>query len=176
MRDNNLVKAEKIVANEWTIARVKNLLPQKSRKYHEAHFSEDRRNIFYGRVAETQNLIEVEGWCLKPPKLNKVICSFFLTGKGVTQVRRPFGILLQPFLPHARLIDRNGEKIRDRSLTSNPSRVFVSITEKEARQLERQDECKFWCIDRDWIYYNIPHDVRELLPVLEFAYNKHRGN
>ena len=169
MPDNNSV-------GEWTIESIKKLLPQESRQYHEVHFSEHRRNLFYERVAETQNLIETEDWQLKRPKLNKVICSFFLTDKGATQVRRPFGILLQPFLPHARLTGRNGEKIRDRSLTSNPPRIFVSITKKEARQLERQYGCKFWCIDRNWVYYTIPDDVRDLLPVLEFAYHKHRGN
>ncbi len=176
MRDNNLVKAEKIVANKWTIARVKNSLPQESREYHEAYFPEDRRNIFYTRIAEIQNLIRAEDWRLNLPKLNRVICSFFLLDKSATKVRRPFGLLLQPFLPHARLIGRNGEKIQDRSIKSNPPRIFVAITEKEARQLERQYRCKFWCIDRDWIYYNIPENLSELLPVLEFAYNKHRGN
>jgi len=176
MPDNNSVKAEISVNGEWTIERVKKSLPQESRQYHEVHFSEYRRNLFYRRVAEIQNLIETEGWQLRRPKLNKVICSFFLTDKGATQVRRPFGILLQPFLPHARLTGRNGEKIQDRSLMSNLPRIFVSITEKEAWQLERQYGCKFWCTDRNWIYYDIPDDVRDLLPVLEFAYHKHRRN
>ncbi|MDE0089030.1 MAG: hypothetical protein OXU23_25145 [Candidatus Poribacteria bacterium] len=59
MRDNNLVN-KKNVAGEWTIARVKNSLPRESREYHEAYFSEDRRNIFYSRVAEIQNLIKAQ--------------------------------------------------------------------------------------------------------------------
>ena len=125
MPDNNSVKGEISVTGEWTIERVKKSLPQESRQYHEVHFSEYRRNLFYSRVVEIQNLIETEGWQLKRPKLNKVICSLFLTDKGATQVRRPFGILLQPFLPHARLTGRNDEKIQDRSLKNGRSLILI---------------------------------------------------
>lgn len=169
MPNNNSVRGE------WTIERVKKSLPQESRQYQEAHFSEDRRNLFYRRVAEIQNLIEAEDWRLKPPKLNKGSCSFFLTDKGATQVRRPFGIVIQPFLPYARPIGRNGENIQTHSLTSNPPRFFASITEAEASRLERQYGCEFSCITGRHIYYDISDDVRDLLPVLELAYNKHRG-
>ena len=163
----------------WTATRVRNSLSEEVRNYHEAHFSEERLNIFYEKVAETQNLIEAEGWRLKnPPELRKVLCPFFLSDKGVTRVSRIFGIVLQHFLPYAKPIGRNGENIQTRSLTSNPPRFFVRIMEAEARQLERQYGCKFLCIgsDRTYIYYDIPDDVRDLLPVLEFTYNKHRGS
>lgn len=164
------------VVRNWTATRVRDSLSEDVRVYHQAHFSEERRNIFYERVAEIQNLVEAEGWRLNPPELRKVLCPFFLSDKGATRVRRTFGIVLQHFLPHARPIGRNGEKLQTRSLTSNPPRFFVTITEAEARQLERQYGCKFLCIDRRQIYYDIPGDVRNLLPVLEFAYHKHRGN
>ena len=169
MPDNNSV-------GEWTIESIKKLLPQESRQYHEVHFSEHRRNLFYERVAETQNLIEAEGWRLNPPELRKVLCPFFLSDKGVTRVRRIFGIVFQPFLPYAEPIGRNGERLQTCSLTTNPPRFCVKITEKEAKQLERQHGCKFLCITRNQTYYDIHGDVREMLPVLEFAYHKHRGS
>lgn len=161
------------IVSNWTAIRVRNSLSEDVREYHEAHFSEERRNIFYERVAETQNLIEAEGWRLNPLELKKTLCPFILSDKGATRVRRPFGIVFQQFLPHAKPIDRNGEKLQTHSLTSNPPRFFATITEEEARQLERQYGCKFLCIDRLQIYYDIPGNVRDLLPVLEFAYNKH---
>ena len=156
------------VVRNWTATRVRHSLSEEVRTYHEAHFSEERRNIFYERVAETQNLIEAEGWRLNPPELTKVLCPFFLSDKGVTRVRRPFGIVLQHFLPYAELIDRNGEKLQMHSLTSNPPRFFAKITEAEARQLERQYGCKFLCISGNHIYYDILDDMKDLLPVLKF--------
>ena len=136
--DHKERQSETTVTNKWTVTRVRDLLSEEVRAYHEKHFPEDRRNLFYRRVAEIQNLVEAEGWRLNPPKLNKGSCSFFLTDKGATRVRRTFGICLQPFLPHARPVGRNGEKIPTHSLTSNPPRVFAKITEEEARHLERQ--------------------------------------
>ena len=85
----------------------------------ETNFSEDRRDIFYRRVAETQNIIETESWRLKPPKLNKENCAFFLLDKSVTKIRRAFGILLHTNLPHGRPVDRNGKKISYLSIRSN---------------------------------------------------------
>lgn len=164
------------IVRNWTATRVKNSLSEEVRDFHEAHFPEERRVLFYERVAETQNLIEAEGWRLKPPELRKVLCPFFLRDKGATRFRRIFGIVLQHFLPHARPIGRNGEKIQTHFLTSKPPRFFATIAEAEARQLERQYGCKFLYIDRHQIYYDMPDDMRSLLPVLEFAYNKHRGS
>ena len=160
--------------SNWTATRVRNSLLEEVRAYHEAHFSKEIRNIFYERVAETQNLIEAEGWRLKPLELRKVLCPFFLRDKGATRFRRIFGIVLQHFLPHARPIGRNGEKIQTHSLTSKPPRFFATIVEAEARQLERQYGCKFAYIEQHQIYYDMPDDMRDLLPVLEFAYHKHR--
>ena len=142
--DHKERQSETTVTNKWTVTRVRDLLSEEVRAYHEKHFPEDRRNLFYRRVAEIQNLVEAEGWRLNPPKLNKGSCSFFLTDKGATRVTRTFGICLQPFLPHARPVGRNGEKIPTHSLTSNPPRVFAKITEEEARHLERQYRCEFF--------------------------------
>lgn len=163
-------------SGEWTVERIRNLVSEEIRDYHEVNFSEERCKVFYKRVAEIQNLIEAEGWRLNPPKLNKESCSFFLLDKGVTRVRRVFGILLHTHLPHGAPQDRNGEKIPNLSIKSNPPRIFVPITEEGARQLERQHGCEFWGIDGHLVFYDIPENISELLPVLEFAYNKHLGN
>ena len=45
---------QKSVVRNWTATRVRHLLSEEVRTYHEAHFSEERRNIFYERVAETE--------------------------------------------------------------------------------------------------------------------------
>lgn len=171
--DKKSVETEITVVGEWTIERVRNLLSKEIGKSHKAKFSEERCKVFYRRVAEIQNLIEAERWRLNPPKLNKESCSFPLIDKGN---RRGFGILLHTHLPHGAPRGRNGEKIPDISIKSNPPRIFVRITEEEARQLERQHGCEFWGISGNHVYYDIPEDISELLPVLEFAYNKHRRN
>ena len=65
-----------------------------------------------------------------------------------------------------------------------PPRIFVRITKEEAEQLERQnvdlDGCKFCGVGKDktidFVYYDIPENMLDLLPVFEFAYNKHRKN
>lgn len=162
--------------SEYTIARVRNSLSPEMRAYHEAHYSEDRCSIFYRRVAEIQSLIKAEGWRVNPPKLNKQSCSFFLMDRGSKGKRKVFGILLHTQLPHGTPKGRNGEKIPDLSIKSNPPRIVVQITEEEARQLERQHGCEFWGISRNHVYYDIPENISELLPVFEFAYNKHLGN
>ena len=51
---------------------------------------------------------------------------------------------------------------------------------KDAEELKRQCGCEFYSAIKnesaDYVYYNIPEDLSTLLPVLEFAYNKHTGN
>ena len=86
-----------------------------------------------------------------------------------------FRILLHTYLSE-RPVDRNDKRIPDLSIRSNPPRIFVAITKEEAKQLECEHGCNFFAVDRYLIYYNIPENVSELLPVLEFAYKKHSGN
>lgn len=157
----------------WTVARVKNALSCDVRAYHEKH-SEERRGVFYSRIVELQNLVEEQGWKLDPPRFNKTLCSFWLAEKGDTGTRRIFGILLDVMLPYQVLMDRNREKVDDLSRDSNPPRVFVKITAEEAIQLEHRHGCAFWGLSEHQVYYDIPSDIAALLPVLEFAYNKHR--
>ena len=108
-------------------------------------------------------------------KISKVPCSFFLKDKGVTRIRRVFGLILAVHLPHGSSVDREG-KVIGSSLKSTPPRLFVRIMEEEAKQLEREHSgCEFCAVSKNFIYYYIPENILDLLPVLEFAYNKHRG-
>ena len=159
----------------WTMERVRNSLPEEVRDDHE-RYTQERRDLFYRGVAATQNLIEKKGWELDMD-IYKGPCSFSLD-KAITRIKKIFRIILPVHLPHGSSVDRNG-KIIGGSLKSTPPRLFVRIMEEEAEQLERQYGCKFCAISEDspldFIYYYIPEDMSELLPVLEFAYNKHRG-
>ena len=116
----------------------------------------ERCNVFYRTVAETQNLIKTEDWRLEP-KFRKKSCRFWLTDKGVTQVKSVFGIHLQ----------------------YNPFTLHVRIMKKDAEELKRQCRCEFYSASKnefaDYIYYHIRDDITELRPVLEFAYKKHTG-
>ena len=144
-------------SGEWTVERIRNLVSEEIRDYHEANFSEERCNVFYRTVAETQNLIKTEDWRLKP-KFRKKSCRFWLRDKGVKQVKSIFGIHLQ----------------------YNPFTLHVRIMKKDAEELKRQCRCEFYSASKnkvaDYIYYQIPDDITELLPVLECAYKKHTGN
>ena len=53
------------LGSEWTVEQIRNLVSEEIRDYHEANFSEERCNVFYRTVAETQNLIKTENWRLK---------------------------------------------------------------------------------------------------------------
>ena len=144
-------------SGEWTVERIRNLVSEEIGDYHESNFSEERCNVFYKAVTETQNLIKTEDWRLKP-KFRKKSCRFWLTDKGVTQVKSVFGIHLQ----------------------YDPFTLHVRIMKKDAEELKRQCGCEFYSVVKnesaDYIYYRIRDDITELRPVLEFAYKKHTGN
>lgn len=166
---------------EWTIDMVRNSLSQELRAYYEKTYPEEKLNLYYGGVAEVQNLIENEEWGLNPPKFSKMLCGFWLTGKGVIgRIRRIFGILPGGRFPVMEIVGRDGKLIK----ASIPPRIFVRITKEEAEQLERQnvdlDGCKFCGVGKDktvdYVYYDIPKNMLDLFPVLEFAYKKHSGS
>lgn len=145
--DSEPMKPETTIADEWTMDRVRDSLPEKVRKYHEANFSsEDKRNIFYRKVAETQNLIQAKGWILDVNFTTRY-CGF------KNKKRLVFGV-------------RN---------TFSPPRFFAKITEEEAGSFSNQYECRYDS-GRQSAFYTIPENVSELLPVLEFAYKKHIDN
>lgn len=163
----------KVDDGAWTVMEVRDLLtPEFICAY--AKFPEERCDTFYRRVAELQNLTEKQEWSLNSPGFRKNFCGFYLNQRGRTGVTRIFGILLDVMLPHQVLLDRNGEKVDDLSRDSNPPRVFVKITPEEASQLEHRHGCAFSRLSEAEAYYDIPNNIADLLPVLEFAYNKHR--
>ena len=63
-------------------------------------------------------------------------------------------------------------------LDYNPLRFFVKVTEEDAEELRLQygGEIVYYHTHTGQAHYTIPGGLSELLPVLEFAYNKHRGS
>ena len=171
--NKEVLRQMKVDDGVWTVMEVRDLLTPELMSYH-ANFPEERCDAFYRRVAELQNLTEKQAWSLNSPGFRKNFCGFYLQTRGRTGVTRIFGILLDVMLPYQVLMNRNREKVDDLSRDSNPPRVFVKITAEEAIQLERRHGCAFWGLSEDQVYYDIPSDIAALLPVLEFAYNKHR--
>lgn len=161
------------ISGAWTVERVIDSLSKEVKDDHEK-YDEERRKLFYRGAAGVQNLVEKERWRLDL-KLRKVLCGFFLKDRGVTGIRRIFGIILPVHLPHGSSVDRNG-KVIGGSLKSTPPRLLVKIMKEEAEQLEHQYGCEFCAVSTDAVYYYIPDDITELRPVLEFAYKKHSGN
>ena len=166
---------------EWGINMVRNSLLQELRAYYEKTYSEENLKLFYRAVADLQNLINKEKWELNPPKFSKMLCGFWLTDNGVIgRIKRIYGILPQGRFPGG-FVGRNGELIKRIPKVSILSRLFVRITEEEAKQLEcKHDDCEFCGFHYeksvDYVYYDIPENISELFPVLEFAYKKHTDN
>ena len=164
---------------EWTIERVKDSLSHGLRARYEKTYSEERLKLYYEAVAEVQNLVKKEKWELNPTKLSQMLCGFRLRDKGVIgKIERIFGILPQGRFPDSEIVGRDGKLIPRSPIIP---RLFVRINKKEAEQLElKHDGCKFYGVEKgksaDYVYYNIPENISELLPVLEFAYKKHTGN
>lgn len=163
----------KVDDGAWTVMEVRDLLTPELRLFYHANFSEERCDVFYRRVAELQNLTEKQGWSLNSPGLRKNFCGFYLKTRGKTGVTRIFGILLDVMLPYQVPRDRNGEQVY-LSLDSIPPRVFVKITAEEAIELEDLHGCAFSGLSKDEVYYDIPNNIADLLPVLERAYDNHR--
>lgn len=128
------------------------------------------------------DLINKEGWGLNSAKFSQMLCGFRLTDKGVIgNIKRVFGILPEGLFPVDRPVGKDGELIKRNPKASMLPRLFVLIDEAEAKQLEHEhDGCEFCAISEgqkvDYVYYDIPEDMSQLLPVLEFAYKKHTGN
>lgn len=147
----------------WTAETVKNSAHQRFRQRCESKYSEEMYKTFYKSSADIINLIVTENWNLKlrfrdvPNSLFGA--GFFLGYSGILRVKRPFGLIL------------SGEY---------PLEIFVRIMEEEAEQLRDQHGCEFCSIKKHstvhFVYYRVPKDISELLPILEFAYNKHRKN
>ena len=145
----------------WTAEKVKNSAHQRFRQRYKSKYPKEE-NAFYNSSANVINLIVKEKWELKL-RFRDVEdlfgAGFFLGYKGILKIERPFGIIL-----------RGRDSLE----------VFVRIMDKEAEQLRDQHGCEFCRIYKyktvDFVYYRVPEDISELLPVLKFAYNKHRKN
>lgn len=133
----------------WTVTRVRDLVPLEYREYQE---SKHTCKEFYRRVADTLNLVEEKGWKLYP-KFSKNYCSLFSEDRQDHKGRRVFGLRLNGF---------------------NPFRFYVIITEEEGEKLSNQYGCKMVSYTKTQAHYIVRRDVKELLPVFEFAYNKNR--
>ena len=167
---------------EWTIDMVRNSLSQELIDFFKKRYTEENLKLFYGGVADIQNLINKKGWGLNPPKFSQMLCGFWLTDKGVIgKIKRIFGILPEGLFPVDEAVGTDGELIKRKPKAFMLPRLFVRIDDAEAKQLEREhDGCEFCAIGEgrkvDYIYYDIREDMSTLLPVLEFAYKKHTGN
>ena len=133
----------------WTVTRVRDLVPRQFREHHE---SKHTCKEFYRRVADCLNLVEEKGWKLQP-KFSKNYCSLFSEDGQDHKGRRVFGLRLNGF---------------------NPFRFYVIITEEEGEKLSNQYGCKMVSYTKTQAHYIVRRDVKELLPVFEFAYNKNR--
>ncbi len=175
------MRLEVTIAGKLTVERIRNSLSQELRSYYEKMYPEERLKLFYEGVAGVQNLIIKEEWRLNSSKFSKMLCGFMLTDKGaIGNIKRIFGIHPDVGFPLAEVVGRDGKLIK-KTRASVPPRLFVRITEEEAKQLEREhSRCEFCGFHEgksvDYVYYNIPKDMSVLLPVLEFAYKKHSGN
>ncbi len=147
----------------WTASKVKNSAPQRFSERCQSKYLIEVYEAFYKGSADLINLIIKEQWELKlrfRDVANSLFgCGFFLGYRGSLKIERPFGLIL------------SGQ---------NPLEVFVRIVEVEAEQLRRQYGCEFCRISKHgpvhFVYYRVAKTISELLPVLEFAYNKHRRN
>lgn len=152
--DKEPIKPETTVTGEWTIARVRDLVPQERMEHYESKY-EKRYRTFYKAIADVRNITEEKGWKLNV-KFTKELCGFWLKGEDGNKERQIFGI----------------------KITFRSPRFFAKIEKREAVRLSDQHQCEVvWYSDRGKAaYYDIPEDLSELLPMLEFAYNKHRRN
>lgn len=97
---------------EWTIDMVRESLSEELRGFYKKRYTEENLKLFYGGVADVQNLIDKETWRLNPPKFSKMLCGFWLTDNGVIgKIKRIFGILPEGLFPVGEAVDRDGELI-----------------------------------------------------------------
>ncbi|MCY3743518.1 MAG: type I restriction enzyme HsdR N-terminal domain-containing protein [Candidatus Poribacteria bacterium] len=61
---------------EWTREMVRNSLSEELIDFFKKRYTEENLKLFYGGVADIQNLINKEGWGLNPPKFSKMLVAF----------------------------------------------------------------------------------------------------
>lgn len=118
---------------EWTIDMVRNSLSQELIDFFKKRYTEENLKLFYGGVADIQNLINKKGWGLNPPKFSQMLCGFWLTDKGVIEkIKRIFGILPEGLFPVDEAVGRDGELIKRKPKAFMLPRLFVRIDDAEA--------------------------------------------
>ena len=156
LRDNVLSgAATKEAEKVWQDKRgVENLVPQHIRNHYETRYRPERVREFYGYLAETQDLAKKAGWELNL-KFTQRYCGFWVKREADQKEIWIYGV----------------------HLDYHPFRLFVKITQEESGNLRNQYGCDtvYYHTRVGHAFYHIPGNVEQLLPVLEFAYNKHRG-
>ena len=156
LRDNILSgAATKDAEKVWQDKRgVENLVPRHIRNCYETRYRPEKVREFYGYVAETQDLGKKAGWELNL-KFTQRYCGFWVKRETDQREIWIYGV----------------------HFDYNPLRLFVKITQKESEKLRNQYGCDtaYYHTRVGHTFYRIPGDIEQLLPVLEFAYNKHRG-
>ena len=130
------------------------MVPQHIRNYYETRYRPEKVREFYGYVAETQDLSKKAGWELNL-NFTQRYCGFWVKRETDEREIWIYGV----------------------HLDYNPLRFFVKITQEESGKLRNQYGCDpvYYHTHVGQAFYRIPGDVEQLLRVLEFAYNKHRG-
>ena len=129
----------------WTVDQISNLVPPDRKEFYEKQYTNHKVYKCYSLIAELKNLVQDKKWHLTL-KFQKHYCAFY---SGDSRV---FGV----------------------DLYSSP-RFAVWITKYEAESLSDQYNFAHYSTSHRRAVYpkNTIGDV--LLPILEFAYNKHHG-
>ncbi|MDE0426060.1 MAG: type I restriction enzyme HsdR N-terminal domain-containing protein [Candidatus Poribacteria bacterium] len=130
-------------------------VPQNVRNYYHENYPPEKVREFYRYVSSAQVLARKSDWGLEE-KFTQRYCGFWLRGKA----RR------REMLIHGIHFDYT------------PFRLFVKVSKEDVEKLRHQHGCEivYYHTHARQAHYVVPGDISELLPVLEFAYNKHRGN
>ena len=134
---------------------VENLVPRDIWNHYWTSYRSEKVREFHRHIAETRVLAKKEGWELNP-KFTKRYCGLWVRRETNQREILVYGI----------------------HLDYSPFRCFVKITEEEAEKLRNHYGCEivYYHTHARQAHYIAPGDVEELLPALEFAYNKHRGD
>ena len=144
-------EAEKTWENKEKIV---NSVPQDKKDYYRETYPLEKMREFYRCIALTQDLVRKKDWELEQ-KFTRRYCGFWLRGRTGQRKRLVYGI----------------------HLDYTPLRFFVKVTEEDAEELRLRYRCEvvYYHPHAGQAHYTVREDVKQLLGVLEFAYNKHYG-
>lgn len=135
--------------------KIVNSVPENKRDYYRETYSLEKMREFYGCIASTQDLVRKKDWELEQ-KFTQHYCGFWLRRRANRRKRLVYGV----------------------HLDYTPLRFFVKVTEEDAEKLRLRYGCEvvYYHTHAGQAHYTIREDVKQLLPVLEFAYKKYTGN